>query len=235
MRQRSNTNLFRDIHKIMTINNLNNLTVIIALLLGLGGNCLAQPQLPSLGDAQLQACVHKLMQKYQWQTAEAVSEIHCHGQKIQSLAGIEQFTGLQKLSLYNNQLSEVNLQGLKQLRHLNLAKNTIVQLRLSDLPALRELYVFGNKLPRVQLTQLPQLKLLKINDNQLQEFTYQELPALEKIYLFNNPLEHIDIYHLPALRYMDARQNPMPDKLYEEMDQLEGVTFLHDGNAEDWQ
>ena len=209
-------------------------TFTLALLLSLGSS-LAQAQLPALGDARLQTCVHQLMQKHQWQTAAAVSEIHCHGQKIQSLAGIEQFTGLQKLSLYNNQLSEVNLQGLKQLHHLNLAKNSIAQLHLGDLPALRELYVFGNKLPRVQLAQLPQLKLLKINDNQLQEFTYQELPALEKIYLFNNPLEHIDIYHLPALRYMDARQNPMPDKLYEEMDQLEGVTFLHDGNAEDWQ
>jgi hypothetical protein len=87
----------------------------------------------------------------------------------------------------------------------------------------------------LELAGLPKLKLLKINDNQIVQFTYKDLPALEKIYMFNNVMEHVDIYHLPAMTYMDARQNPMPDPLYEEMDKLKGVTFLHDGNAEDWQ
>ena len=82
---------------------------------------------------------------------------------------------------------------------------------------------------------MPGLTLLKINDNQIVKFTYKDLPALEKIYMFNNLMEHVDIYHLPAMKYMDARQNPMPDPLYEEMDKMAGVTFLHDGNAEDWQ
>ena len=45
----------------------------------------------------------------------------------------------------------------------------------------------------------------------------------------------MDIYHLPLAHYIDVRQNPMPDKLYEEMDKLKGITFLHDGNAKDWQ
>lgn len=189
----------------------------------------------NLEDANLQQCVLDLAQQKSWKTLADVTEIQCHSKSIKSLTGIEQFTQLQRLSIYNNELQAAKVSGLSQLRHLNLAKNKLTQVAFSDLPALEELYVFGNKLPALELQKLPKLSLIKINDNQLKQFTYSELPELEKIYMFNNQVEHLDIYHLPKMHYMDARQNPMPDKLYEEMDLLKGVTFLHDGNAEDWQ
>jgi protein phosphatase 1 regulatory subunit 7 len=189
----------------------------------------------SLPDKNLQTCIAEAIQKNSWQTIKDITRIECHSKNIASLAGIEQFTDLQKLSLYNNQLTQADIGNLSKLRHINLAKNKISQVNLHELPALEELYIFGNKLTQFNLTALPKLKLLKFNDNQITVFTYKDLPALEKIYMFNNLVAHVDIYHLPKMHYMDARQNPMPDPLYEEMDKLKGVTFLHDGNAEDWQ
>lgn len=189
----------------------------------------------SLPDKNLQACVNEAAQKNNWQSINDITRIECHSKNIASLEGIEKFTGLQKLSLYNNQLTQVSLGHLPDLKHINLAKNKITQVSFSELTALEELYIFGNQLTEFQLINLPKLKLLKFNDNQIKTFTYKDLPAVEKIYMFNNLVEHLDIYHLPKMHYMDARQNPMPDPLYEEMDKLKGVTFLHDGNAEDWQ
>lgn len=186
-------------------------------------------------DPQLKHCVEETLRKNQWQSLERITSLECHSQKIASLAGVEQLVKLQKLSLYNNNLTQVGLVNLPELRHINLAKNRITRIQLAQLPALTELYLFGNRLEKFHLQQLPALRLLKINDNQLLAFTYDGLPAVEKIYMFNNLMEHVDIYRLPALKYMDARQNPMPDPLYEEMDKMSGVTFLHDGNAEDWQ
>jgi protein phosphatase 1 regulatory subunit 7 len=188
-----------------------------------------------LQDANLKHCVQALVAKKNWQSLADITAIECHSKNITSLAGIEHFPQLQKLSLYNNQLTEASIGNLAQLRHINLAKNKIAQVNFSELPALQELYLFGNKMTALDLSGLPHLKLLKINDNKIVQFTYKDLPSLEKIYMFNNVMEHVDIYHLPAMTYMDARQNPMPDPLYEEMDKLNGVTFLHDGNAEDWQ
>lgn len=188
-----------------------------------------------LTDTNFKQCVQELAQQKNWQSVAEISSIECHSKNILSLAGIEQFSGLQKLSVYNNQLTQVDINRLPNLRHINLAKNKINQVAFSELPMLEELYIFGNKMTALNLTGLPALKLLKINDNRIVQFTYKDLPALEKIYMFNNVMEHVDIYHLPAMKYMDARQNPMPDPLYEEMDKLTGVTFLHDGNAEDWQ
>lgn len=188
-----------------------------------------------LQDANFKHCVQELAAKKNWQSLADITAVECHSKNIASLEGIEQFPQLQKLSLYNNQLTEATIGNLANLRHINLAKNKITQVNFNELPALEELYIFGNKMTALELTGLPKLKLLKINDNQIVQFTYKDLPALEKIYMFNNVMEHVDIYHLPAMTYMDARQNPMPDPLYEEMDKLKGVTFLHDGNAEDWQ
>lgn len=204
------------------------------LLLFLASAVTQALELP-LQDANFKHCVQELATKKNWQSLADITALECHSKNIASLEGIEQFPQLQKLSLYNNQLTTASIGKLTQLRHINLAKNKITQVNFSELPALEELYIFGNKMTALELTGLPKLKLLKINDNQIVQFTYKELPALEKIYMFNNVMEHVDIYHLPAMTYMDARQNPMPDPLYEEMDKLKGVTFLHDGNAEDWQ
>lgn len=217
---------------------MRNTLLLIALVL-LASSAKAQALKPELSlnfaDPNLQQCVQEIISKKQWQALEQITSIECHSKNIRSLDGIEQLVNLQKLSLYNNNLTRAEVTKLPTLRHLNLAKNQIAQVTLAQLPSLAELYLFGNRLQEFQLQQLPALKLLKINDNRIVMFSYQDLPALEKIYMFNNLMEHVDIYHLPAMTYMDARQNPMPDPLYEEMDKIIGVTFLHDGNAEDWQ
>ena len=186
-------------------------------------------------DGNLQKCITELAQKNNWATVDAVTKIECHSKEIAAIDGLEKFTQLQSLSLYNNQISSAKIKGLPNLRHINLAKNELKTVELADLPALEEFYVFNNKLVNLTLTSLPKLKLLKANENQLLTFNYSDLPQLEKIYIFNNKMVDVDIYHLPKMRYMDCRQNPMPAKLYDDMNALKGVTFLHDGNAKDWQ
>lgn len=189
----------------------------------------------SASDANFKQCLIALAQKNNWPSADAVTKIECHSQKIAVLDGLEQFPQLQTLSVYNNQITKVVIQNLPNLRHINLAKNALTSIELMSLPALEELYIFNNKLTALNLKNLPKLKLLKANENQLLTFTYSDLPVLEKIYIFNNLMVDFDIYHLPKMHYMDCRQNPMPAKLYDEMNAMKGVTFLHDGNAKDWQ
>lgn len=203
-------------------------------LLGLSLCLTAWAADPDLSDPALEACIAQLMQEQGWSSVDEVTEVKCHNSGIGSLAGIQKFTGLKILSLYNNSLSEAELSALPELQHLNLARNQLRSMGLKDLPKLEELYLFRNNLKQLQLVALPALTQLRANSNRLETFQYQQLPALEKIYLFDNELEHIDIYNLPALKYMDVRENPMPDKLYEEMDNMSRATILHDGNADDW-
>lgn len=204
----------------------------ILLLLGAGVPVWAADV--ELSDAAFQQCLSDLMQEQGWTSVDEVTEIECHNQEIKSLDGIEQFTALEKLSLYNNAIASVQLSAMPRLRHLNLSLNRLSSAVFMDLPNLQELYLFRNNIMELSLENFPALTILRANSNRLQSFQYQNLPALEKIYLFDNELETIDIHNLPRMQYMDVRENPMPDKLYEDMDAMTQSTILHDGNADDW-
>lgn len=185
-------------------------------------------------DARLQACLEELAKQHGWNEPGDFQAVQCHNRGIESLDGLEAFTQVTSLSLYNNRLQVVQLRNFSRLQLLNVARNEVRQLELSQLPALGKLYFFDNRILTLALADLPALAELKGNNNGMKTFTYSTLPQLQKIYLFNNLMETIDIHNLPALKYMDVRQNPMPDELYEKMDAMSGITFLHDGNAEDW-
>lgn len=188
----------------------------------------------ALKDDNLRKCVQETADKNHWQTPQDVTALECHNQGIASVEGIEQLSNLEKLSLYNNNISDFPAFKLNHLTFLNIAKNKLPNLSLKDYPALENFLAFGNQLHTLELNNLPTLKTFKANNNQITDFIYKDLPALEKIYMFDNKMITIDIYRLPKMNYMDVRQNPMPDKLYEDMDKLKGVTFLHNGNTRDW-
>lgn len=194
----------------------------------------ASVTIEAIRDSALRICVQKALPAGGSGSLDEITELKCHNQGVESVTGLEHLTGLRKLSLFRNRIQQFDVALPQSLESLNLARNQLDSLTLSQLPHLHELFVFGNRLKGLELHHLPQLVSLRANDNRLTLFKYQGLEQVEKIYLFNNQLETLDIYHLPAMHYMDCRQNPMPDELYDEMDRLEQVTFLHDGNADDW-
>lgn len=190
----------------------------------------------SVSDPKLQQCLQTMAEKQQWQKPADFIEIKCHGKNIRSLQGLEAFIHVKMLSIYNNKLTsiDVDLAQLTHLKTLNLARNNIARAELAELASLEKVYLFSNGLQSLTLNGLTNLKEIKANNNKIEHFSYAALPHLEKMYIFNNELDTINIYDLPSLQYMDCRENPMPDELYDKMDQMEHITFLHDGNAEDW-
>lgn len=204
------------------------------ILFSLAASCLAEPSSSWVADKQFNQCLDHIARRQGWLKPSDFTEVKCHSKKISRIVGIEKFVNLKKLSLYKNNITQVNLNALQKLQHLNLARNTLRTLALKEMPELKQVFVFGNRLTRLSIENLPELEKLKASENKLLSFSYKNLPSLKKIYLFNNQLEDIDIYHLAAIKYMDVRQNPMSDALYEEMDRLKNTTILHDGNADDW-
>lgn len=202
--------------------------------------CLLLALIPSVStafevrDSNFQQCLNDIGKKKSWVKPEEFLVIKCHSAKIESVEGIAQFSNVESVSLHKNNIREIRLPSLTKLKTLNIARNKIEHLVIADQPQLEKLYLFDSATTTLHIENLPKLKLLKANNNNLIKFTYSLTPSLEKIYIFDNQLEHVDIYSLEKLAYMDCRQNPMPDPLYEEMDAMRHVTFLHDGNADDW-
>lgn len=190
----------------------------------------------TIKDAELQTCLQDIAKKNNWSKPADFIEIKCHSKGIQSLSGLENYSNVTLLSFHNNKLPQldIDLTQFPLIKEINLARNNIKKLILSDIPTLEAVYVFGNGLQHLEVHNLTNIQVLRANNNKIEFFDYSNAPNLNKIYIFNNKLESINIHDLPAMQYMDCRENPMPDELYDEMDRMEGITFLHDGNAEDW-
>ena len=74
--------------------------------------------LTKIVDVNLSACIAKQAEKQRWQKLSDVKAIKCHGKKINNLAGLENFSNLEKLSLFNNKLTQRTFTPLKILNIL---------------------------------------------------------------------------------------------------------------------
>lgn len=185
-------------------------------------------------DSAWHSCITATAKQQKWIKTEDFTAIKCHSAKIRLTEHLEHFSHLESLSLYNNELTELDVRQLKQLRSLNVAGNKLEVLHVHGLSNLTTLYGFKNSIKNINLSGLVSLKQLRLMDNKLATIKISSLDSLEECYLFNNQLATLDIKNLQKLKFLDVRQNPMPDQLYDEFDEMEGITISHDGNAEDW-
>src|SRR5688572_13190000 len=113
---------------------------------GLMGGCLALAAASTAAaqwpvrDANLQVCLTELAQKNGWKQPAEFQSIQCHNRAIASLDGIDAFSQITSLSLYNNRIQQAQVRGFARLQQLNLARNELLQMELSELPALGKLY-----------------------------------------------------------------------------------------------
>ncbi len=188
----------------------------------------------TFADKQFKQCVLETAESRGWTLAQQFTELKCHSMGIKRADEVVHFSQLTSLSLYNNELTQLELSPLTTLEEVNLASNRLENLTIAGLSNLSTLYLFRNNLKSVDLTGLSKLKTIRIMQNQLTSLDISPLISLEKGYLFDNKLEDLQIVGLEKLTFLDVRQNPMPDELYDYYDEQEGIVISHDGNADDW-
>ena len=204
-------------------------------MLLLSHSILAQPLSElEFSDQNLGNCVLDTARKNNWLNVAEITELSCHNADIQSADEVAQFTSLKTLSLFNNNISQLDLRPLKQLEFLNLANNALESLHISGLSRLETLYLFRNKLQTVDLSGLSSVKKIRLMQNGLKKLDITALTSLEAGYLFDNDLEDLQITGLNSLQFLDVKHNPMPDELYDFYDEQEGIIINHDGNSDDW-
>ena len=186
-------------------------------------------------DQALKTCVMDLAAKKGWLQIEQVTALKCHGKGIKNADELAQFTALTSLSLYNNELRELDVTALRSLTYLNLANNKLQSLKIAGLSQLDTLFLFRNRLNTVDLTGLSAVTKVRLMQNRLTQLDITPLVSLETGYFFDNELEDLQITGLNKLTFLDVKQNPMPDELYDFYDEQEGIVISHDGNADDWQ
>ena len=114
-----------------------------------------------------------------------------------------------KLFCGNNQLTELNVQGLSALQELFCDVNQLTALNVQGLSALQELRCDVNQLTELNVQGLSALKKLSCDVNQLTELNVQGCTVLEKLYCDGNQLTALNVQGLTALQTLKCSGNQL--------------------------
>jgi hypothetical protein len=125
--------------------------------------------------------------------AAALTALECQNRGISNLAGLDKFTGLKDLSLWQNSITSIAaLSTLTNLEYLQLGNNQISSLSaLSGLTKLKGLGLYGNAVTSVSsLSTLTNLEWLNLDQNNISSISaITGLPKLYWLTLRGNPAQ----------------------------------------------
>lgn len=139
-----------------------------------------------------------------------ITSLNARGYGIRSLEGIQQLEALRSLDLEDNFIVDVTpLAGLKDLEHLSLRNNEIIDLSAIHFSALQEL-------SNLKSLSLRHNVLRPDPDNRSYQYRLADIsilehfPSLEVLELRDNYIREIDVLgNLENLRVLDISQNPI--------------------------
>jgi hypothetical protein len=123
---------------------------------------------------------------------------------IESLDGIEYFTGLEKLDCGNNELHTLDLSHNPNLKEVACYGNYLITLDLSHNPKLEVLDCSYNYLTSLDLSNCPELRALDCNDTDLQELDVSQNTKLTALLCWETNLTSLDVSNNPLLEKLEA-------------------------------
>lgn len=95
---------------------------------------------------------------------------------------------LEYLSCHTNNISQLNLTELKNLKNLGCSNNNLSNLDIENLTKLNTLSFSSNQISNIDLNKLSELRYLNCHNNKLKELDISKNPDLENILLYGNDL-----------------------------------------------
>ena len=123
----------------------------------------------------------------------AVTKISAPRKEIADLTGIEYFTSLTSLVVYENQLTALNVSSNLNLTELNCGTNQISTLDVTLNTALTKLVCSNNQLTKLNVTKNTALETLYCHTNQIQTLNLSKNKALKNLDCSNNPITTLNL------------------------------------------
>jgi len=123
----------------------------------------------------------------------AVTEMTCDNMSIQSLKGIEKFKALTRLSLTNNQLTELDLSSNTELVAVVSAANPITSINVNNCTKLKTLGCDLNLLTTIDVSGNPNLETLGLSENPISDINLTNNRKLKLLYVGGTNLSDLDI------------------------------------------
>ncbi len=160
--------------------------------------------------------------------AEAIVHLVVTYQNIDSLEGIEAFTGLKSLRCSLNNITELDMSNSPELEDLSIGQNNISTLNVTQNPSLiyvnctsndlseldvtqnislMELICYNNSIQNLDLSQNDNLNYLNAGENELNSLNISQNINLTGCYIENNNLSEIDLSQNILLRGLGISNN----------------------------
>ncbi len=124
---------------------------------------------------------------------------------VKSLDGLQYFTALETLNLKFHRVTDAApIEGLTNLRALNLGENPITALRLDQLGQLTDLRLYGTGISELNLSKTPEMTVLYLQRTALTDLDLSVLPKLENAYINEARLTSLRAVGLDNLVRLDA-------------------------------
>jgi len=167
------------------------------------------------------------------------------GYNIADLTGIEDFTSLNMLFCFNNQLTSLDLSQNTQLNDLRCNDNSITSLNVTNNTSLTTFFCYNNQLTSIVGLANTNVNDLRCSGNQLTSLDVTGLPALFKLHCQINQLTALNVSMNPQLNdlrcnnnqitSLDLALNPLVAILFCQYNQLStinfgmisGITYMH--------
>jgi hypothetical protein len=128
-----------------------------------------------------------------------------------SLRGLK-LTGcvaLEKLTVFNTKVSELDLTGLTNLIVVRCESNELTKLTVTGLTKLEELSCHSNQLTELDVSGLIKLEELYCSSNKLTALNVSGCTLLERLECYNNELTELDVSGLTSLKYLYCFKNKL--------------------------
>ena len=154
-----------------------------------------------------------------------VKELDLDGWEIESLAGIEYFTNLERLNVMNNNLTQLTL-TLPKLKDIDCSGNQLTSINLTGCPMLEDLDCSDNRLEQLNLDSNTALATLNCSKNLLTTLWLTSNLALRQLNCSNNLMLGIDLTVNTQLRNLNVTYNFMADPTVMLLPSGGGVSYI---------
>ncbi|MCG8316994.1 MAG: hypothetical protein MI976_27570 [Pseudomonadales bacterium] len=174
-------------------------------------------------DPNMQACWNEVMEELSIDFLEdptlladvsRVSILHCSSSDITTVEpvpgkkGLEILFNLSSLNLANNNIDQIDLDGLIALENLNLGFNNLSSVDVSDNPELNSLDISGNPISgSLDLSSSSELYSLKAQLTGISTVILGDKPHLSRVDLFGSQVESIDLANKSNLAIVNLTHN----------------------------
>ena len=134
-------------------------------------------------------------------------EIYCANLSINSLEGIEAFTGVTSIICHLNNLTALDVSQNTALQKLHCHYNQLTSLDVSQNSALFELRCFNNMITSLDVSNNTELIWLECNNNNMSSIELGSINKLVFLETANNQLSNLDVSNLVELNRLDCKTN----------------------------